>query len=365
MKDLDRKLLLGLLSLLGLGLVQVYSSSYILAVENFDNGLHFFYKQGLAIFLGLLVLLGSARLPWAQWERLFIFLWGATTLLLVATLIPGVGVKVGGARRWINLGLFRFEPSELLKILIPWLFSFIYRHWENVGHWSKRPPAWFLWLTPVFLLLLQPDFGSFSIILLVVILLLFIVGFSWRYFLWMATGLIPALIFLVVRTPYRLNRVVAFLNPWADPSNSGFQLIQSLMTVRNGGFSGQGIGAGQGKLFFLPEAHTDFTFAVFAEEMGFIGVLGLFFVYGFIFWKTLRIAQRALSNEHRIFVFGGAILFGLNTLFNISVVLGMLPTKGLALPFLSYGGSSVLCHCLLFGWILNLDRQVTAESSHP
>lgn len=365
MKDLDQKLILGLLTLLGLGLVQVYSSSYIFAVENFNNGLHFFFKQSFAVLLGIFVLLVSARLPWAYWEKIFLVLWGLTGLAIIATLIPGLGVKVGGARRWLNLGFFRFEPSELLRVLVPWLFSFLYRHWDEVGHWSKRPHAWLMWLSPVGLLLLQPDFGGFSIILLVVLMLLFLVGFSWRYFLWLAGILLPVLGFLIIKTPYRLARVVAFLNPWADPSNSGFQLIQSLLTVRNGGLTGQGIGAGQGKLFFLPEAHTDFTLAVFAEEMGFIGIMVLFLIYAFIFIKTLRMAQRVLTNDKKIFVFGAAILFGLNTLFNMAVVLGLLPTKGLALPFMSYGGSSLLCYCLLFGWVLNLDRQATLESNYP
>lgn len=363
MRGIDRPLLLALASLLGLGIVQVYSSSYIFATEMYQNGLHFVIKQSIAMVVGILVLGVTASLPWRYWEKLFIVLWGVATLGLILTFVPGLGVKVGGARRWLNLGFTRFEPSELLKIMIPWLFGFLYVHWDKVGHWSKRPPAWTCWLAPVVLLLLQPDFGSFALVTFVILLLLFVVGFSWRYFGWLAAVLVPAFVLLIVRYPYRLARVVAFANPWGDPSNSGFQLIQSLLSVRNGGFWGQGIGAGQGKLFFLPEAHTDFTLAVFAEEMGFIGVFILFLIYGFIFIRSLQIGMRVQVPQEKLMVLGGAFLFGMNSLFNMAVVLGMLPTKGLTLPFLSYGGSSLICYCLLFGWILNIDRQNETQSN--
>jgi cell division protein FtsW len=356
-KGLDRALLLALVSLLGLGLVQVYSSSFIFATEMYQSGSHFLVKQALAIVLGLGILAVSSYLPWRIWNRIFLGLWAVAVVGLVATFIPGLGVKVGGASRWIDFRVIRFEPSELLKVLVPWLVSFLYIHSEDSGHWSKKPAAWFLWLAPLGLLLLQPDFGTFALIIFVVLLLLFIVGFSWKYFAWLACGIVPLFVMLIIRYPYRLARVVAFLNPWADPSNSGFQLIQSLLSVRNGGLFGQGFGAGQGKLFFLPEAHTDFTLAVFAEETGFLGVSILFLLYGFLFLRSLQIGLRVENIQKKIMAFGITFLFGLNCLLNIAVVLGMLPTKGLTLPFLSYGGSSLLCYCLAFGWILNIERQ--------
>jgi cell division protein FtsW len=358
-KGFDRALLLALGALLGLGTVQVYSSSYIFATEIYQNGLHFLIKQSIAVTIGLLVLGIAAFSPWRYWETVFLGLWGVAILGLLGTFIPGLGVKVGGAHRWLNLGVTRFEPSELLKILVPWLFGFLYSHWDEVDHWTKRPPAWMLWLAPLPILLLQPDFGTFALIIFVILLLLFVVGFSWKYFAWMAGILIPLFSVLIIRYPYRLARVVAFLNPWADPANSGFQLIQSLLSVRNGGFWGQGIGAGQGKLFFLPEAHTDFTLAVFAEEAGFLGVSIVFLIYGFVFLRTLQIGLQVAEVRSRLMVLGLAFLFGLNSLFNMAVVLGMLPTKGLTLPFLSYGGSSLICYCLAFGWILNINRQST------
>lgn len=356
-RGLDRALLLALLSLLGLGIVQVYSSSFIFATEMYQSGIHFVLKQAFAMLLGLIVLGAAATLPWRLWNQFFLGLWGLAVLGLIFTFVPGLGVKVGGARRWLDLGVTRFEPSELIKILIPWLFGLLYSHWEEADHWTKRPHAWVLWLLPAFLLLLQPDFGTFALIIFVVLLLLFIVGFSWKYFAWMACLLGPIFTLLIVKYPYRLARVVAFVNPWADPSNSGFQLIQSLLSVRNGGFWGQGLGAGQGKLFFLPEAHTDFTLAVLAEETGFLGVSILFLLYGFVFLRSLQIGMRVQEPQNRLIVLGLTFLFGLNTLFNIAVVLGMLPTKGLTLPFLSYGGSSLICYCLAFGWILNIERQ--------
>ena len=341
-KGIDRALLLALVSLLGLGLVQVYSSSFIFATEMYQNGLHFVIKQSLALFVGIIALVFSATLPWKFWNKIFLSLWSVALVGLILTFIPGIGVKVGGASRWLDLRVIRFEPSELLKILVPWLFGYLYLHWPEVGHWTKRPPACLLWIAPLPLLLLQPDFGTFSLIIFIILMLLFVVGFSWKYFAQMAAFLIPIFVLLIVKYPYRLTRVVAFLNPWGDPSNSGFQLIQSLLSVRNGGFWGQGLGAGQGKLFFLPEAHTDFTLAVFAEETGFIGVAFLFFLYGFIFVRSLKIGLRIQEPQSRLMVLGLTFLFGLNSLFNMAVVLGMLPTKGLTLPFLSYGGSSLI-----------------------
>lgn len=354
---MDRSLLFALISIIGLGVVQVYSSSFIFATEIYQDGLYFVYKQIIAAFIGVFLLALGALIPWRIWNKFFFFIWILTTGLLLLTLIPGLGVKVGGASRWLNLGVIRFEPSELLKVILPWLIGFIALHWKEPDHWSRKPPAFFLWTAPFILLLLQPDFGTFALLILVILLVLFMIGFSWKQFSAIMLVLIPAFTFLIIRYPYRLKRVVAFLNPWADPSNSGFQLIQSLLSVRNGGFWGQGLGAGQGKLFFLPEAHTDFTLAVFAEETGFVGVAILFLLYGFIFFRTFQIGLHIKSIQNRFFSLGISLLFGLNTLFNASVVLGFMPTKGITLPFLSYGGSSLVCYCLAFGWILNMEQE--------
>jgi len=342
---------------MGLGIVQVYSSSYIFATEMYQDGLYFVIRQAVSMLVGLSVLFIAAHLPWKVWKKSFVILWIVTCCFLLLTLIPGIGVKVGGARRWIHLGVTRFEPSELLKVMVPWLISFLCSHWSEPDHWSKKPHAWFLWLLPFGILLAQPDFGSFALLTLVILSTLLVLGFSWKYFLSLTACLIPLFILLIVKYPYRLRRVVGFLNPWADPTDSGFQLIQSLLSIRNGGFWGQGLGAGQGKLFFLPEAHTDFTLAVFAEETGFIGMSLLFLLYGFVFFKTFQIGLHIKNLQSRILVLGVSFLFGLNSLFNMAVVLGVLPTKGLTLPFLSYGGSSLVCYCLAFGWVLNIERQ--------
>ncbi len=342
---------------MGLGIVQIYSSSFIFATEMYQDGHYFVIRQGLSMLVGISALFISAHIPWKYWNRIFLGLWVLTFIALLLTLVPGIGVKVGGAKRWIHLGITRFEPSELLKVLIPWLISFLFVHWKEPGHWSKKPHAWFLWIAPFFVLLAQPDFGSFALLTALTLITLFIVGFSRKYFFGLVLMMIPLFTFLIVKYPYRLRRVVGFLNPWADPSDSGFQLIQSLLSVRSGGFWGQGLGAGQGKLFFLPEAHTDFTLAVFAEETGFIGMSLLFLLYGFVFFRTFQIGLYIKNLQSRIFVLGVSFLFGLNSLFNMAVVLGVLPTKGLTLPFLSYGGSSLVCYCFAFGWVLNMERQ--------
>lgn len=354
-RNWDRPLVMSLVALMGFGLVQVYSSSYIFASEVYGSGLYFFLKQLISVGIGIAILVTTAKIPWSLWERSFPFFWILTTVMILSTFVPGLGIKVGGAKRWLNFGVSRFEPSELLKIFTPWLVCFLYKNWKISNHWSRKPYSWFVWILPFLLLLKQPDFGSFVLLNIIMVLMLFMVGFRWKHLVYVMILMVPSFTFLVVKYPYRLKRVVAFLNPWADPSNSGFQLIQSLLSVRNGGFWGKGLGAGQGKLFFLPEAHTDFTLAVFAEETGFIGVSLLFLLYGFIFFRAFQIALYLKSVHHRLLVLGISFLFGLNTLFNVAVVLGLLPTKGLTLPFLSYGGSSLICYCVAFGWILNLD----------
>jgi cell division protein FtsW len=209
---------------------------------------------------------------------------------------------------------------------------------------------------PLVALFFQPDFGSFVIIITVGIILLFISGLDLKYFIWPVLGVLPMFYFAVMRVSYRRDRILAFMNPWSDASDNGFQLIQSLLSVRSGGLFGEGMGLSQGKLYFLPEAHTDFSLAVFAEESGFIGVLMLMLLYGFIIIKGFQIAMRAVDEHSQWISLGVIITFAFSFLINVGVVLGLLPTKGLTLPFVSYGGSSLVALCWAFGVLLNIDK---------
>lgn len=355
-KSWDRSLFLALITLMGIGLVQVYSSSFILASESLGDPLHFFKKQSLFVFLGIIALLIGLFTPWKIYEKWGVFIWLFAGTGVLFSLIPGIGVKVGGAKRWIQFGsTFRWEPSELLKLSFPFFFMWYRKKFGefNRGH---HIIAILMLLVPLATLFFQPDFGSFVIISTVGIILLFISGLNLRYFIWPALGALPMFYFAVMRVSYRRARVLAFLNPWSSASDNGFQLIQSLLSVRSGGLFGEGLGLSQGKLYFLPEAHTDFTLAVFAEESGFIGVLMLMLLYGFIILKGFQIAIRAVDDQSRWISLGVVITFAFSVLINVGVVMGMLPTKGLTLPFVSYGGSSIVALCWAFGVLLNIDK---------
>lgn len=389
MKDFDRRLLLLVFSLIGLGLVQVYSASYIYATEVFGNGLYFFFKQLIFVASGVFVLLTAGLIPWRLWERYGWLIYVVAVGLLSLTLIPGLGHRVGGASRWLALPLgFRFEPAELLKVGAPLLLASLLqkRHLWFPGFFQSSNPtnsnrsnsnransnrsnsnrASFIlalvlnalvWLPPVVILLSQPDFGTFFLLSVTLFLMLFVYGLRKRVIFAAFVAMAPAFFFFVYRVPYRWARIEAFLDPWADPTNKGFQVIQGLTSFVHGRFMGVGLGQGQGKLFFLPEAHTDFTFAVLGEELGLLGVVSVLVLYGLLILRCYQISFSARSEHARAALIGLTALISISIFTNLGMVLGLIPTKGLTLPFLSYGGSSLICSCLAFGLFLSLSRQ--------
>ena len=349
---------------MGIGLVQVYSSSYIFATESFGDGLYFFKRQLIFSLLAFLTLIATIHLPIDKIKKFSWLVWFIAAALVVATFIPGLGVRVGGALRWLQLPFgVRFEPSELLKISFSLWFASLLTRKENMLGRFKWPLLLAASTLPVLLLLKQPDFGSFTIITIVAVALLFVFGLSWKYIIGSLALILPAFYFLVMTVPYRRARVMAFLDPWSDPAQKGFQVIQSMLSFHSGGFFGAGLGQGQGKLFFLPEAHTDFTLAVWGEEMGFIGFVGLLLLYGFVVFKGIQIANRSQSLFRKTMTLGLTITFALSVFINAGVVMGLLPTKGLTLPFLSYGGSSLVVLCFTFGLILNVEKNMDVEDS--
>ncbi|MFZ3228647.1 MAG: putative lipid II flippase FtsW [Pseudobdellovibrio sp.] len=355
-KFLSSSLFLAIIALYGIGLVQVYSSSYIFATESYGDGLYFFKRQFIFTLLALVTLAAVIQIPPAFFKKYSWAVWPASFVLLCATFIPHIGVRVGGALRWIQLPFgIRFEPAELLKISFSFMFaSLVCRHQNQL---VKFKWGWiFLMLViPMVVLLRQPDFGSFMIILLVGVALLFTLGFNLKWIFAAGVAAIPALYFIVWNVAYRRARVQAFLDPWSDPAQKGFQVIQSMLSVHSGGLTGQGLGQGQGKLFFLPEAHTDFTMAVFSEEMGFLGLCALLGLYGFVVFRCFQIALAIQDRFKKFLVLGLTLTFSVSVFINVGVVMGLLPTKGLTMPFLSYGGSSLIILSILFGTILNIE----------
>jgi cell division protein FtsW len=359
---LDRGVLLAVLFLIGLGLVQVYSSSYIFATEVYQDGLFFFRKQLVFGFIGVVLLFFVGMLPWRVNERVGWMAFFVAVGGMILTFVPHLGVKVGGAHRWILMPMgFRFEPAELLRVSYPVVMASLIADFaknEISNDWWKKAG---LLALPLLILLKQPDFGSFAICISLFYLMLFAFGLRWRFIAATILVLVPAFITLMLAAPYRVARFQAFLNPWADPGEKGFQVIQSLLSFYSGGLTGVGLGLGQGKLFFLPEAHTDFTLAVLGEEMGFIGFAFILTLYGFLVFRGFQISLQGNRYKERAVALGLSLVVSFSVLINVGMTLGLLPTKGLTLPLLSYGGSSLLCTALAIGWLLSLDR----ESHNP
>lgn len=356
-RALSSNLFLALITLVGLGIVQVYSSSYIFAFENYGDGLFFLKKQILFTLVGFATffLAFQFRLDWL--EKLSWCLWILSAGLVLLTLIPGLGVRVGGAVRWLQLPFgFRFEPAELLKVSLIFYLSTILFSEKNFISQRSVFNRFAILVIPFGLLLKQPDFGSFMILFITAVSLFFLYGISWRWIISGATLSVPLFYFLVMKSDYRRARIMSFLDPWSDPEHKGFQVIQSMLSFHSGGVTGAGLGNGQGKLFFLPEAHTDFTLAVFGEELGFLGLFMLMSLYGYVVFRIFQIGILSKSLFCKSICVGAGVLFGLNFLINAGVTMGLFPTKGLTLPFLSYGGSSLVVFMFLFGILVNIEK---------
>ncbi len=347
---------------MGIGLVQVYSSSYVFAIESYNDGLYFFKKQLIFSAVALIGMVIMVITPFDKIKKYSWMSWGVAVLLVIMTLIPGVGIKVGGAHRWIQLPFgFRIEPAEILKLsFVLLLATFVSRY---KGFQAKRIVTWSLCvMIPLAIVLKQPDFGTFALVVAVGFGILFAFGLPWSAILASIAVAVPSFYFIVMSVAYRRERVLAFLDPWSEAHQKGFQVIQSMLSFHAGGLWGSGLGQGQGKLFFLPEAHTDFTLAVLGEEMGFIGLLVVMSLYGFLVFRCFQLSMKTKDPFKKALAVGFALTFGLTVAINAGMSMGLLPTKGMALPFLSYGGSSLIASCLMFGLMLNLENEI-AESS--
>jgi cell division protein FtsW len=360
--QLDTLLLLAVAGILLVSAVMVASSSISIAARETGDSFYFFKRQMIFIAAGVLACGLTAQVPTSVWEKLQFPLLILAFLMLIAVLIPGIGAVVNGSRRWINLVVVRFQPSELSRIFI---LMFIAGHAVRkqkelkVGLQAAYLPLGIL-AAAALLLLLEPDMGAAVVLVSVGMAILFIAGMQWRFFL-MAAGLGVIVAGALIKfSPYRWKRVTGFMDPFDDPFGSGFQLVQSLIAIGRGELFGVGLGASVQKLFYLPEAHTDFVFAVFAEEFGFIGVLCVLSLFALMVWRVLRIARAAAEAAMPFQAFVAAsfgIWVGLQAFCNIGVNMGLLPTKGLTLPMLSNGGSSMLVSLLWLGIVLRIGHE--------
>ncbi len=336
--------------IVSIGVVMVYSSSYMFSKEVYGTSIHFFSRQLLFAAIGIGAAYVVAKTKYQFWFKFSFHLNMIVAGLLILTFIPGLGVVAKGANRWINLGFGSLQPGEMAKYSTMMLSLFFFENYDKLNVKNRLKYCANI-LFVLMLLLLQPDFGTFFICALGIAFTCFISNFSRKYFyILMGVGSILTSLILVAQ-PYRVKRLMAFLDPWANPRGSGFQVIQSWIGFANGGFFGKGIGNSLEKLFFLPEAHNDFIFSVIGEEFGFLGVIsfvGLFMAFTHIGFKLALSLKDEISRK---MVLSIIFIIGIQACLNMGVVLGLLPTKGLNLPFVSYGGSSMMSNLIAIGLI--------------
>jgi len=354
---IDRPLLVATLLLIGLGLVMVFSASANMSEERFGSAYLFVRKQILWDALGLTALLICMRLDYHMWQKASRVLLIIAFILLAAVLVIGPVVK--GARRWIPLGFMNIQPSEVAKLaIIVWMADYLDRHRSQIQDLRKgfMPPLIMLGLL-CGLILKEPDLGTPMLLGATGLTLMFLGGARFLHILGVIGLSLPPLYYELFRVGYRYRRLLAFLNPWADASGTGFQLTQSFLAFGSGGLLGKGLGASQLKLFFLPDPHTDFIFPVIGEELGFVGAVGV--ILTFVFWglRGWQVAKRAPDLFGQLLAAGITCWVLVQATINMGVSCGLLPTKGLPLPFVSFGGSSLLITMSAVGILLNISGQ--------
>jgi len=355
----DPFLLTVVLLILAIGIVMVTSASYIIASGRFGDGFYYTKKQALTIGIGLVAMYLCSLVNPSFWKKAAFPLMGLGIVLLILVFIPGIGVEMGGANRWIRLPFgFFLQPSELIKYA---LIIFFARSLAKKGEGIKDfavgllPHALIMGVV-VFFVLMQPDFGTAMIVTSVGLMMLFVAGVRLQHLLGSVILSLPFLCLIAVNAPYRLSRIKAFFDPWADPLNAGYHIITSLVAFGCGGIWGVGLGKGLSKLFYLPQPHTDFIFAVVGEELGLVGVALLIILFYLLVCRGLVVAIRSGDKFHRYLAFGITTLIGLQAMVNMAVAMGLLPTKGLPLPLVSLGGTSLVMNLAGLGILMAITK---------
>ena len=359
----DAQLIVAVLVLMSLGLLMVASSSISIATRALGDPLYYFWRQSAYVAIGLVMMLVATRIPLPVWRKLGPVLLGIGAVMLLLVFVPGLGREVNGSVRWLSLGPINLQPSEPMKLfMVLYLAGYLVRRGEllrsTVGGFIR--PMSILAVIAV-VLLLEPDYGATVVLIATALGMLFLGGVPFWSFVGWAAFVVVSMGMVVIAAPYRVDRLLTFLNPWADPFGSGFQLTQALIAIGSGEWFGVGLGSSVQKLFYLPEAHTDFLFAVLAEELGLLGVLVVILLFTFVVWRAIAIGTRAELAGHAYgayVAYGIALLIGLQAFVNIGVNMGILPTKGLTLPLMSYGGSSLLVNCFAVGLVMRVDHEL-------
>ena len=337
------------------GLIMIYSSSYVWAEFKFNNPYKYLINQGVFLVIGIILMTIASKIDvniYKKYSNLFLLL---TFILLILVIIPGVGVVRNGSRSWFGIGSFGFQPSEICKLsLVIFVSKYLSRN-DIEKKVTKKFVFPILGIILLFfgLIMLEPDFGTGVIIVFSLICLIFITGTNLSIFIKLGLLGLAGIVILILIAPYRLQRITSFLNPWSDPLGSGFQIIQSLYAIGPGGLLGQGLFSSRQKHFYLPEPQTDFIFSIISEEFGFLGVLIVSTLFIIIFCRAIKIALKTEDLFKKYLVFGLSFMLIFQTLLNLSVVVGLIPVTGVTLPFISYGGSSLLVSFIMIGIILS------------
>lgn len=358
----DMKLLIVIMLLLGFGVVMVTSASIDIAHKTYNNPFHFTVRQTIYLLIGFFAAFTMYKIPLKLWQSSSILLLAVAYILLILVLVPGLGRQVKGAVRWLDLGPFVVQVSEIAKLFaILYLASFIVRHHQQViNTFTGFIKPLCLLMLMVALLLAEPDFGASVVLISIALGMLFLAGARLVPFFALMIGAIIAFALLAISSPYRLRRLTSFMDPWADPFDTGFQLTQSLIAIGSGSWNGVGLGGSIQKLSYLPEAHNDFLFAILAEELGLIGVTLVIALFMYLIYCLFKVANRAhqIGHAYGAFVaYGIALWIALQMFVNLGVNMGVLPTKGLTLPLMSAGGSSTVIMCAALGIVFRVSYE--------
>jgi cell division protein FtsW len=362
-KSIDYTLLAVTLLLMAMGVMMVYSSSAILAQERYHDSLYFLKRELVFSLVGIFLILTLKNIDYHVYYKWTYPMLAVVLLLLALVFIPGIGHSAGGAQRWIRIGGVGLQPSEITKLAVLFFLAYaLAKKGEQIKSFNKGYiPT--LMVTGFFaaLVLAQKDLGTAFLIGLVSFIMLYVAGTRLSYLVATILAICPALYFLIFNVDYRRKRIMAFLDPWEHLRDSGFQIIQSYVAFNSGGLTGAGLGQGKQKLFYLPAAHTDFIFSVIGEELGFIGVSFVMILFLVLLFRGTKIAFRAPDPYGTFLAVGITTLITTQALINFGVVTGLLPTKGLPLPFLSHGGTAMLVVCVLIGVLLNISSHARKE----
>ena len=349
--------------LVGLGLVMVYSASIAIAEGSGVTGYqpaYYLYRQAVFVLAGVAAGVIAFQVPLRTWQQAAPYLFLAGVAFLILVLVPGVGREVNGSRRWISLHFITVQPSEFMKLLVVlYAADYTVRKAAHMDSFRKGfLPMFVVMLVVGGLLLREPDFGAFAVIAAIAMGILFLGGMNWKLFAGLIGLLLVGFVLLILASPYRLQRVIGFMDPWSDPYGKGYQLSHALIAFGRGEWLGVGLGGSVEKLFYLPEAHTDFLLAVIAEELGFAGVAAVIIAFAWIVARAFSIGRRAATLERYFAALaaqGIGLWIGVQAIVNIGVNMGMLPTKGLTLPLVSFGGSALVATCCAIAVLLRVD----------